>query len=80
MVHSASIPSHFRRRSNNISALVDVSGAKGNRTGAGVAKAYRIIGQPVAVFIDQRGKVTAVHSGYLPTEQFRVYLKKIRTK
>lgn len=58
--------------------LVDAPKAKGPGTGAGVAKSYRIIGQPVSVFIDSRGKVTAVHSGYLPAEQFRVYLKQIR--
>lgn len=61
-----------------ITPLVDAPKAKGPASGAGVAKAYRIIGQPVSVFIDSRGKVAAVHSGYLPPEQFRVYLKQIR--
>lgn len=55
--------------------LVDAPGTAAVNTGASVARAYRIIGQPVAVFINASGKVTAVHTGYLPVAQFRVYLK-----
>lgn len=64
----------------SITPLVDAPQAKGPNSGAGVARAYRIIGQPVAVFIGKDGKVAAVHSGYLPAAQFRAYLKQIQSK
>ncbi|MFD1733713.1 hypothetical protein ACFSC4_24890 [Deinococcus malanensis] len=67
-------------RLGSITPLVDAPRTKATSNGAAVAKAYRIIGQPVSVFIDQGGKVAAVHSGYLPPEQFRAYLKQIRPR
>lgn len=69
-----------REKLNNITPLVDAPGARGTNSAANVARAYRIIGQPVAVFIGKDGKVAAMHSGYLPPEQFRAYLKQIQTK
>lgn len=72
---------YFKRgKLNRISPLVDAPNTTGISTGAEVARAYRILGQPVSVFINPKGKVTAVHAGYLPPEQFRVYLKQIQTK
>lgn len=65
---------------NRISPLVNAPNTRGINTGAEVARAYRILGQPVSVFINPEGKVTAVHAGYLPPEQFRAYLKQIQTK
>lgn len=65
---------------NAITPLVDAPQGVGANTAAKVAKAYRVIGQPVAVFIDAEGQVAAVHAGYLPTEQFALYLKQIRAK
>jgi len=60
--------------------LVDALDAKGVNSGASVARAYRIIGQPVTVFINARGTVTAVHAGYLPREQFLAYVKQNQAK
>ncbi|AFZ66247.1 TlpA family protein disulfide reductase [Deinococcus peraridilitoris] len=71
---------YFRKNElGSVTPLVDAPGTKGTSTAASVARAYRIIGQPVSVFIDKAGKVSAVHSGYMPPEQFRVYLKTIQT-
>ena len=63
-----------------ITPLVDAPNHKGLNSSASVARAYRIIGQPVAVFINRDGKVTAVHQGYLPAEQFRAYLEQTQAK
>ncbi|WP_420593539.1 TlpA family protein disulfide reductase [Deinococcus sp.] len=63
-----------------ITLLVDAPKAKGTTTSAGVLRDYRILGQPMTVFIAPDGKVSAVHFGYLPAEQFQGYLKQLRGK
>ncbi len=57
----------------NIRSLAE---GKGTDNGADVARTYRIIGQPVTVFIDGVGKVVAQQSGLMSTEQYQANLTK----
>ncbi len=57
----------------NIRSLAE---GKGTDNGANVAKTYRIIGQPVTVFIDATGKVVAQQSGLMSTDQYEANLVK----
>jgi len=57
----------------NIRSLAE---GKGTGNGADVAKTYRVIGQPVTVFIDGAGKVVAQQSGLMSAEQYQVNLLK----
>ena len=57
----------------NIRSLAE---GKGTDNGANVGKSYRIIGQPVTVFIDGAGKVVAQQSGLMSAEQYQAKLLK----
>ena len=57
----------------NIRALAE---GKGTDSSSSVAKNYRIIGQPVTVFIDGAGKVAAQQSGLMSDEQYQANLLK----
>jgi thiol-disulfide isomerase/thioredoxin len=52
-------------------------GATGVDDTTRVARAYRVIGQPMTIFIDADGIVRVVHQGFLGAAQFNTYLRRV---